>query len=264
MIERPREISSRRSPWRGLPLADHHAAFPFDRDRGSAVEEESRLEQARDRVERAIERGRIRQWTDLAIDEEVAVLAELRATTLEPGKARNAQLLEPAAHRGRRERQYLDRQPAARPELGVALLRTDEAHDPACARRDDLFPPNCAPVSPNEATVGVHLVGAIDREVDPQRVVERDERDAEGAREVRGRARRRDAAHFEARRDPIAQRAHETLRGAPGPEAYDVARPDLVQRIALEGHVALPYAPRRPLAAAASTSHSTLASARRR
>ena len=85
-------------------------------------------------------------------------------------------------------------------------------------RRDDLLAQERAAVPLDQSALGIHLVGAVDGQVDLWSVIERDEPDAETASQLLSRSGRRNGAHVESRRDPGPQRAHETLGGASAAE----------------------------------------------
>src|SRR5262249_57358026 len=105
-----------------LMRADLDAIRTLDGDLGAAFQEQSRLEQTRDRVEYAVELVRVRERADRAVDEQVAVVARLWEVFAQPHRPRYAQLGEPAANGGEREREHLHGQAAARAQARHALL----------------------------------------------------------------------------------------------------------------------------------------------
>ena len=109
--------------------------------------------------------------------------------------------------------------PELRGELGVI-------HDDDLAQArlgDDLLAEERSPAALDEVEVGVDLVGAVDREIDDGMLGQRRERDADLPRELRARARRRDAEHVlqVPRLHEHADAADREQRRAPRAEADD-------------------------------------------
>ncbi len=155
-------------------------------------------------------------------DEGLAALAAQRERAGKPELGGRA--LDAPDRRADAERNYFDRQRKA-PELRHLLARVGD--DQHAARRcgDNFLAQQRAAAPFDQAQRAVDLVGAVDREVELGRLVERRQRNAELARLARRRLRGRHAddlqslAHFGA--DEIDERAG----GRAGAEAKPHARP---------------------------------------
>ena len=105
-----------------------------------------------------------------------------------------------------------------RPSDADQLAVVDYHHHPVGCSRDDLLPQERPAATLDHAELAVDLVGAVDREIELRRLVERSERDIEplglGARGLRG----RHADHVQAARNPFAERGDEVSRGRAGAE----------------------------------------------
>ena len=115
------------------------------------------------------------------------------------------------------ERHHLDRQRKAAERRNEFALVGDDDHAGG-GRRHDLLAQERAAAALDEAEVGRDLVGAVDREVELGRLVERRQRHARafgvGARRLRG----RHADDVEPAAHALAEQRHEMLRGRAGAE----------------------------------------------
>ncbi len=106
------------------------------------------------------------------------------------------------------------------------LVRRHDDDEPVGSRLDELLPGVGGAAALDEPAVGRHLVGPVDREVEPGRGVragERDDVQAELARPLFGAERRRDARQ---RRRPCGERVEEERHRRPRPEAHSHPRLD--------------------------------------
>ena len=125
-------------------------------------------------------------------------------------------LAERAQRRREPERRAARAGPAARSASTTLSRRGD--HDEAVGRRrDDLLARVRAAAALDEPAVGVDLVGAVDRDVEPVELLERLDREPERARGDLGGDRRRDAAQSSARAPPAPAASEATVEPVPRP-----------------------------------------------
>ena len=119
---------------------------------------------------------------------------------------------------GEPEREQLERD--RRPDRVDDLVASGD-HDEAVGRRgDDLLARVRAAAALDEPAVGLDLVGAVDRDVEPVELLERLDREPERARRDLGRDRGRDAADVEPARGERRQQVGDRRAGAePDPVA---------------------------------------------
>jgi hypothetical protein len=142
---------------------------------GRKIEEETGLHHAWARAERPYKEPGIRNAVgESGIDEIVALVRAIRGRPVaHPQHRLAAQRADRRQMGAPTEGSDLDRQWILGPEAGYQLGAINDDHQPAGAARDDPFPQERAARPLEQIAIGVHLVGAVDREIELGVILER-------------------------------------------------------------------------------------------